>query len=31
LRQERTERLGIHAKRLIASANPTYLLKVLAG
>jgi predicted transposase YbfD/YdcC len=30
-RQERTKRVGIHAKRLIASADPTYLLKVLAG
>jgi predicted transposase YbfD/YdcC len=31
LRQERTKRVGIPAKRLIASADPTYLLKVLAG
>jgi len=29
LRQERTKRVGIHAKRLLANADPTYLLKVL--
>jgi predicted transposase YbfD/YdcC len=31
LRQERTKRVGIHAKRLIASADPSYLRKVLTG
>ncbi len=31
LRQESSKRIGIHAKRLIASANPAYLLKVLGG
>jgi predicted transposase YbfD/YdcC len=31
LRQETSKRVGIHAKRLIASANPAYLLKVLSG
>lgn len=30
-RQETTKRVGIHAKRLVASANPAYLLKVLGG
>lgn len=29
LRSEHSKRVGIHAKRLIASANPAYLLKVL--
>lgn len=31
LRQERSKRGGIHAKRLIANANPAYLLKVLTA
>lgn len=31
LRQESSKRVGIHAKRLIASANPAYLLKVLGA
>jgi hypothetical protein len=31
LHQQRTKRVGIHAQRLIASADPSYLLKVLAG